>query len=260
MMELGMRRRLWGRSLLLQACWNFERMQNIGLAYGLQPWLERVYGEADARRSALLRHQDFFNTNPTMEPLIVGMLCALEEEAAREPAPAREEKFARLCALKKALASALAGIGDTLFWQTLRPLCAGAAVLAGLFFWRARAPWALAVMVLVYLAGYNAVAAALRWRGFELGYLWRDQIAVRLQDYAWQAWIRRLRLAGTALACVLILCALIWAGSPGQRLLGVVSVLICLIADRAASRPVPAMRFYAGASVLGALAAMAGWL
>jgi mannose/fructose/N-acetylgalactosamine-specific phosphotransferase system component IID len=255
-----MRRRLWGRSLLLQSCWNFERMQNIGLAYGLEPWLERVYPDPKDGRAALLRHQDFFNTNPYMEPLIVGMLCALEEEASREPAPLREEKFARLAALKKALASALAGIGDTLFWQTLRPLCAGAALLCGLLLWRAGLRGALPVMVVFYIAAYNAAAGTLRWRGFTLGYLWRDQIAVRLQDYAWQGWIRKLRLAGTALAGVLLVCALAWAGSPSQRLVGVLSLLICLIADRVLTRPMPAVRFYAGASALGVLAAMAGWL
>ena len=56
-----MQRRLFTRSLLLQACWSFERMQSLGLAYSLKPWLGEVWRlEPEAEREALLRHNEFF--------------------------------------------------------------------------------------------------------------------------------------------------------------------------------------------------------
>ena len=252
--------RLWCRSLLLQACWNFERMQNIGLAYGLEPWLGLVYPDPAARRAALLRHADFFNTNPYMEPMIVGMLCALEEEAAALDGLAREQKYARLSALKKALASALAGIGDALFWQTLRPFCAAAALLAGFWLWRLGAGWAVSAMALLYLAVYNIPAVSLRWKGLRWGYDWREQIAARLQGFAWQAWISRLRLAGTAVSVLLIASLLAAAGGRAQKMLAVLAFLAGPIADRLYPRAVSAVAVYMGAGVLGTLAAAAGWI
>lgn len=257
---LGMRARLWVRGLLLQSCWNFERMQNIGLSYGLEPWLTRVYPEPAARRAALLRHGEFFNTNPYMEPMIVGMLCALEEEAAGLQEPDRERKFARIGALKKALASALAGIGDALFWQTLRPFCAALSLVTAFWLWRLDARQAVPAMALLYLAVYNIPSVALRWKGLKWGYDWREQIAARLQGFAWQAWISRLRLAGTAVSVLLIAALLAAAGGRAQKLLAVLALLAGPIADRLYPRAVSAVALYMGASVLGALAAAAGWI
>ncbi|MBI3551118.1 MAG: PTS system mannose/fructose/sorbose family transporter subunit IID [Elusimicrobia bacterium] len=259
-MEPGMRRRLWARSLLLQSCWNFERMQNLGLSVGIQPWLESLYPEAKARGEALSRYQEFFNTNPYMEPLIVGMLCALEEEAARLPADRRQERLARLSVLKKGAAGPLAGLGDAIFWQTLRPLCAAAALLSGFLLWKAGVSAAPAGAAIMYLILFNIPAITLRWRGFELGYQWRDQIAVRLKGYPWQVWIKRLRQAGTALAVVLLALALVFAGGRAERLVGVLVVLGCLIADRVAPRPVSAVKLYIGTAALGGAATLAGWL
>ncbi|MDD5655735.1 MAG: PTS system mannose/fructose/sorbose family transporter subunit IID, partial [Elusimicrobia bacterium] len=120
-----MQMRLFARSLLLQACWNFERMQSLGFALCVEPWLERCYGAQDeARREARLRHQEFFNTQPYMAPLVLGMVCALEEDIAAADAVARPGKVARLRTLKTAAAAALAGLGDALFWGSLRPFCA----------------------------------------------------------------------------------------------------------------------------------------
>jgi mannose/fructose/N-acetylgalactosamine-specific phosphotransferase system component IID len=257
---MGLRARLWARGLLLQTCWNFERMQNIGLAYGLDPWLGLVYPAARARREALLRHCDFFNTNPYLEPMIVGMLCALEEEAAGLEGPAREQKFARLSALKKALASALAGIGDALFWQTLRPFAAAVSLLTAFWLWRLGLRPAVAAMAFFYLAVYNIPSVALRWKGLKWGYDWREQIAARLQGFSWQAWISRLRLAGTAVSVLLIVSLLAAVDGRSQKLLAVLALLAGPVVDRLYPRAVSAVGLYAGAGVLGTLAAAAGWI
>jgi mannose PTS system EIID component len=82
------RRRLTARLLLLQAAWSYERMQGLGLMLALEPWLKRCWGAAGAKE-ALRRHDGFFNTQPFMAPLVVGMTCALEEEAAEAQGAAR---------------------------------------------------------------------------------------------------------------------------------------------------------------------------
>ncbi|MBI5630478.1 MAG: PTS system mannose/fructose/sorbose family transporter subunit IID [Elusimicrobia bacterium] len=252
---------LFWRSCLLQSCWNFERMQSLGLSFALNPWLKRCYPRSDERCEALLRHQEYFNTQPTMACLVLGMICALEEDIARAPRDQREAKILKLKALKAAVASALAGIGDALFWGALQPFCAALAAALGLFLWRLGAgAAAFPAMAAVYLAAYNAPALFLRWRGLRWGYEWREQIAVKLKGFRWQAWILRLRGMGLVLA--LGVYALIadasWPGAPApQPWLG----WLALVAYAAAgfSPWFSAYRLYGLTALAGALAAAAGW-
>jgi mannose/fructose/N-acetylgalactosamine-specific phosphotransferase system component IID len=260
MMDAATRRRLWLRSLLLQSTWNFESMQGLGFLWGVEPFLARAYPDAAALRAARSRHLEYFNTNPYFAPLVVGMTCALEEEAASLAGPERETKLARIGALKKAAASPLAGLGDVLFWQTLRPFCAAVALLAGLYLWRSGTAAAPAAMALCYLALYNAPSINARRQGFALGYEWRDQIAVRLKRYPWQSWIKALRWGGTGLAVLLMIFALAGARLPIERLAGILATLAFLIADRVALRPVSAAKLYSGVVAFGTLAACAGWI
>ena len=256
-MTPGMQRRLFGRSLLIQAGWNFERMQSLGLAFCLEPWLARCWaGQDAAARAARLRHHEFFNTQPYMASLVVGMVCALEEEAAAAPAGARRDQLVRrLKALKTAAASALAGVGDALFWGALRPLCAGLAVAGALALWN-RPVWAAMWAAGAYLVAHNALALALRWRFLRLGYEWRDQIAARLKGWPAQKLIRTLRAAGLVL--ILASAALLLRAAPQQqRLVGALALAAALLL-RAAR--VSAYRLYAAAVLVGGAASWAGWL
>jgi PTS system mannose-specific IID component len=253
----GMQGRLFKRSLLLQSCWNFERMQSLGLAFCLEPWLERCWaGQNGAARAARLRHQEYFNTQPYMASLVAGMVCALEEEAAAAPAgEPRERLVKRLKTLKTAAASALAGLGDALFWGALRPFCAALAA-AGALALRQKPLWAAGWAAAAYLLAFNALALALRWRFLALGYEWRDQIAARLKAWPLQRLIRALRWA--ALALILAAAALLLrAALPHQRLVGACAFAAALLLRTAR---VSAYRIYALALLSGVAAAWAGWL
>ena len=58
----GMRWRIRGRMLLLQGAWNYERMQNVGFAWSLDPWLSNIYkGRREALLEARLRHFGTFS-------------------------------------------------------------------------------------------------------------------------------------------------------------------------------------------------------
>ena len=261
-LTLSMQFRLARRLTLLQACWSYERMQGLGFAYGMEPWLERCYGERGPDlRQARLRHLEFFNTQPYMASLVLGMVCALEEEAAVLPPGERAGRLSRLKALKAATASALAGIGDALFWGALRSFCAALALAAGILALRCGVGGAVLLMAAVYLAAYDAPALLLRWRGLRWGYESGDQIAVRLQAFPWQAWIRRLRGAGLALAAAAGLLMLSAPGArAGQREAGVVMLAAYLAALFSWPKVLSAYRLYAATCVAGTMAAAAGWI
>ncbi|MDD5627688.1 MAG: PTS system mannose/fructose/sorbose family transporter subunit IID [Elusimicrobia bacterium] len=256
-LNAGMQGRLFARSLLIQSGWNFERMQSLGLAFCLEPWLERCWaGQEAAGREARLRHHEFFNTQPYMASLVVGMLCALEEEAAAAPVGAdRDALVARLKTLKSAAAAALAGVGDALFWGALRPLCAGVAAAGALALWD-RPAWAALWAAGSYLAVHNGLSLSLRWGFLGRGYEWRGQIAARLKEWPAQRLIRGLRAAGLVL--VLAAAALLLVAAPApHRVLGGLALAAAVLLRAARVSP---YRLYAAAVLAGGAAAAAGWL
>src|SRR5262249_61561740 len=56
--------RVFLRSFLLQASWNPQGMQNLGLAYALYPALCHLYPDRERQIAAVRRHLVFFNTHP----------------------------------------------------------------------------------------------------------------------------------------------------------------------------------------------------
>ena len=79
----GVLLRVFLRSLFLQASWNPQGMQNLGLAYALYPALEQLYPDPEARRRRCSRHLVFFNTHPYVAAAIVGGVLYHEERIAR---------------------------------------------------------------------------------------------------------------------------------------------------------------------------------
>ncbi len=255
-MTPSMQRRLFGRSLLLQAFWSFERMQSLGFAFCLDPWIERCWSGRDEEiREARLRHQEYFNTQPYMASLVIGMVCALEEAAAGATDADRPAKIERLKALKSAAAAALAGVGDAMFWGALRPFCAALALTCALAL-RQRPMEAAVCAAGVYLIAHNAPALWLRWRFLRLGYEWKDQIAVRLKSWPGQKAIRALRASGLALALVSGVLLLGAVPAP-QRPIGLLALVAALLLSLAR---VSAYRIYAAAAGAGYLAYLAGWM
>ena len=70
------------RSYFLLSSFNYERMQNGGVAYTLIPAIKKLYSSKADRAAALKRHLEFFNTHPFMANPIFGVTLALEEERA----------------------------------------------------------------------------------------------------------------------------------------------------------------------------------
>lgn len=106
------------RSTFLQGSWNFERMQNGGWAYSMIPAIKKLYPAKEDRTEALKRHMEFFNTHPYVASPILGVTLALEEERAN----GKPVDDAAIQGVKVGMMGPLAGIGDPVFWFTVRPM------------------------------------------------------------------------------------------------------------------------------------------
>lgn len=106
------------RSTFLQGSWNFERMQNGGWAYSMIPAIKKLYPTKEGRTEALKRHMEFFNTHPYVASPILGVTLALEEEKAN----GKPVDDTAIQGVKVGMMGPLAGIGDPVFWFTVRPM------------------------------------------------------------------------------------------------------------------------------------------
>lgn len=110
------------RSNLFQGSWNFERMQALGFCFSMVPVIRRLYTKhSAAQKEAIKRHLEFFNTHPYVAAPILGVTMAMEEQKANG---ATDIDDGSINGLKIGLMGPLAGIGDPVFWGTLRPVFA----------------------------------------------------------------------------------------------------------------------------------------
>ncbi|MCX2958684.1 MAG: PTS system mannose/fructose/sorbose family transporter subunit IID, partial [Serratia symbiotica] len=105
------------RSNLFQGSWNFERMQALGFCFAMVPVIRRLYPENSYdRKQAIKRHLEFFNTHPYAVAPVLGVTMAMEEQRANG-APIDD---AAINGIKVGLMGPLAGVGDPIFWGTMR--------------------------------------------------------------------------------------------------------------------------------------------
>jgi len=214
-------REVFWRCLALQASWNAQRMQNLGLVNALVPWLRRQQLDREQLRRVCRRYYGVFNTNPYLAPYVVGGLLRLEHDrAAGAPVPER-----LVIGFRDTLARACGALGDQLFWLGLRPavMLAGC-LLALLGAW----PAVFAVVGLV-----AAAQLWLRHRALSLGFGLGPDVVDVLGRPGWHraiAWARRGALGLTGLATGLYFAGGLALGdSAGEaRLLGCVLVGLSL--------------------------------
>ncbi len=107
------------RSLFLEASWNYQGQQNLGLAASIDPALKDIYGQGEALKAARLRALGFFNTNPIAGGLALGVAIRLEQNLAEGRISPKE----RDRVLFSLASGALAPLGDNLFWFSWLPFC-----------------------------------------------------------------------------------------------------------------------------------------
>ncbi len=253
--------------MMIQAGWNFERMQNIGFAFALCPALKKIWTTPQTLKQALKRHMAPFNTQPYMSSFVLGLAWRLEErmaakaasqqpseaalpstfgEGLRLPDDSKDGRLPRdnarsqssqgkesfeehqMRAAKKTASSALAAIGDTLFWGTMRSgtleICLIIWCFFGFYSWIVpisgqgivgtlspvgRESIPLSVILIGLMAGlivYNGFALWVRWRGLDLGYECgqKNSISCGLDAVNWQKIIRILKIFCFAAAVLII--------------------------------------------------------
>jgi len=135
--------------------WNYERMQGFDYFYAIRPALQKIYDKAEDLKEMVKLHMSFFNTSPTMMPIILGADIAIEEEKGIESRDL-------ILAIKTGTMGPLAGIGDTLVYATINTIL-----------FSLGASWAIEGnplgFIFVLIAG-NAIYLPLRYYGFKLGY------------------------------------------------------------------------------------------
>ncbi len=152
------RQKVWWRSTFLQGSWNYERMQNLGWAYSLIPAIKKLYTKKEDQAAALERHLEFFNTHPYVAAPIIGVTLALEEEKANGAAI----DDAAIQGVKIGMMGPLAGIGDPVFWFTVRPILGALGASLALT--------GNIIGPLIFFLAWNAIRMAFLWYTQELGY------------------------------------------------------------------------------------------
>ena len=149
---------VWLRSTFLQGSWNYERMQNGGWAFAMIPAIKKLYKTKEERSAALKRHLEFFNTHPYVASPILGVTLALEEERSN----GTEVDDITIQGVKVGMMGPLAGIGDPVFWFTVRPIL-GALGASLAINGNILGP-------IIFFVAWNLIRMAFTWYTQEFGY------------------------------------------------------------------------------------------
>lgn len=131
---------------------------NGGWCFAMLPAIKKLYKTKEDRTAAMQRHLEFFNTHPYIASPIIGVTLALEEERANG-APVDD---VAIQGVKVGMMGPLAGVGDPIFWFTVRPMLGALG-----------ASLALAGNILgpiIFFLAWNIIRWAFMWYTQEFGY------------------------------------------------------------------------------------------
>ena len=120
--------------------------------------IKALYKDPEDQKAALKRHLEFYNTHPYVSAPVIGVVLAMEEERANG-APIDD---VAIQGVKVGMMGPLAGVGDPVFWYTVRPILGalGASLaLSGSI-----------VGPLLFFIAWNIIRIAFLWYTQEAGY------------------------------------------------------------------------------------------
>lgn len=106
-------------------CFSQEHMQTFGYLCSMLPLVEELYDNEEDRATAMNTYTAFFNTEPQLGTVIVGVTAGLEEARANGAEDVDEET---INGLRAGLMGPIAGIGDSLVVGTVIPILLGIAM------------------------------------------------------------------------------------------------------------------------------------
>lgn len=103
-------------------CFSQEHMQTFGYLTSMLPIVEELYKDKAEQKEAMQTYTAFFNTEPQLGALVVGITAGLEEARANGAEAVNDET---INGLRAGLMGPVAGIGDSLIVGTLIPVILG---------------------------------------------------------------------------------------------------------------------------------------
>ena len=146
-------------------CFSHEHMQTFGYMWSMLPIIQELYSSKEEQAEKLRTYYPFFNTEPQIGAIVVGITAGLEEARANG---AEEIDDEMINGIRAGLMGPLAGIGDSLIVGTYIPillgialgLAEGGSVLGPLFYivvWNITSTW---FQKFVYDKGYELGGSA----------------------------------------------------------------------------------------------------
>lgn len=106
-------------------CFSQEHMQTFGYLCSMLPLVEELYDNEEDKATAMNTYTAFFNTEPQLGSVVVGITAGLEEARANGAEDVDEET---INGLRAGLMGPIAGIGDSLVVGTVIPILLGIAM------------------------------------------------------------------------------------------------------------------------------------
>ena len=103
-------------------CFSQEHMQTFGYLTSMLPIVEELYDTKEEQARSMHTYTAFFNTEPQLGTLVVGITAGLEEARANGAEAVNDET---INGLRAGLMGPVAGIGDSLIVGTLIPVILG---------------------------------------------------------------------------------------------------------------------------------------
>lgn len=209
----------------MQALWNFEGLQNIGFLFALLPFLKKCYPDKEKRQEAYQRHLEFFNTQPYMASIIIGLTAKMEEKISE----GSQNNIIEISNIKKNMAGPLAAMGDALFWATLRPF---AAILAtGLIFIYVKSNSVIHPLIIpaFFLVIYNSVQLTFRYMSLRISYELGEKIIEKVASVNFQSILNILRFVSVIILSLIALYYFISFGGNAKLIIAILGTFVLTI-------------------------------
>lgn len=112
---------IFWRSMPMEASFNYERMMSLAFSYSMSGVIQKLYPDVNDQKEAMQRHLEFFNCTSATSPFIAGVVASMEERKANDPSFDESS----INAMKAGLMGPISGIGDSIFWGSLRIIASG---------------------------------------------------------------------------------------------------------------------------------------